>query len=216
MPIKDNYFAERIGVTNFTIAQAGMEGKAICYISHYADLDKTSNVFCNYFYKFCFSDMCKDVQSIIIKLDNCRPQNKNNKLLSNFPLIVNESDFKPNSITLDYLVKGHTFQSADNIHALIEKNMRKNKIIYDFDNLIDIKCSRNNLSVIPIDSSDIYSFSDNFSYIFSDKSKKKKLFNMSDIKSVQFRKGSANAFVKCNYLEDNYKEVNRISDWGEF
>ncbi len=50
--------------------------------------------------------------------------------------------------------------------------MRKNEIIYDFDNLIDIiKCSRNNLSVIPIDSSDIYSFSDNFSYIFTDKSK---------------------------------------------
>jgi hypothetical protein len=87
--------------------------------------------------------------------------------------------------------------------------MRKNEIIYDFDNLIDIiKCSRNNLSVIPIDSSDIYLFSDNFSYIFTNKSKKKKLFNMSDIKSIQFRKGSANAFVKCNYLEDNYKEVN--------
>jgi hypothetical protein len=121
--------------------------------------------------------MCKDVESIIIKLDNCRPRNKSNKLLSNFLLIVNESDFKPNSITLDYLVKGHTFQSADNIHAFIEKNMRKNEIIYDFHNLIHImKCSRNNLSVIPIDSSDIYSFSDNFSYIFTDKSKKKKLF----------------------------------------
>jgi hypothetical protein len=26
MPIKDNYFAERIGVTNFTIAQTGIEG----------------------------------------------------------------------------------------------------------------------------------------------------------------------------------------------
>ncbi len=28
MPIKDNYFAERVGVTNFTIAQAEIEGKA--------------------------------------------------------------------------------------------------------------------------------------------------------------------------------------------
>jgi hypothetical protein len=61
---KCNYFAERIGITNFTIAQTGIEGKAICYISHDADLDKTSNVFHNYFYKFCFSDMCKDIESI--------------------------------------------------------------------------------------------------------------------------------------------------------
>jgi hypothetical protein len=210
LPIKDAYFSERIGVTNFTIAQFGKNSKGICFLSHEAEIDRKASDFCNYFYKFFLSEMCKNAEEVVIKLDNCFQQNKNKTLLSNLTIIVNEPEFRPNSITLDYLKTGHTYQPADNIHSIIEKKIKKEQIIYDFDNLLEIIKYKNNsakiiddrIEVIPVHYCDIYKFNNNFI--------NKKDFDLRDIKSIQFRKGKENVFIKFDYITE-FKEFNILN-----
>ena len=49
------------------------------------------------------------------------------------PRIVNSEEVACDSITLKYLVSGHTFMPADADHAAIEKSLKNKKIIYDLD-----------------------------------------------------------------------------------
>jgi hypothetical protein len=43
LPIKEIYFSERIGITNFTIAQFGKNSKGICFLSHEAEVDRKAS-----------------------------------------------------------------------------------------------------------------------------------------------------------------------------
>ncbi len=49
------------------------------------------------------SDMCKNCENVIIKLDNCQNQYKNWTVFSNFLFFVNEPHFFPKTNTLDFL-----------------------------------------------------------------------------------------------------------------
>ena len=52
--------------------------------------------------------------------DNCCSQNKNWSLFTILLLMVN-SDWGLKLISVDYLVKGHTFMEADAVHGMIGK-----------------------------------------------------------------------------------------------
>ena len=73
----------------------------------------------------------RNCKQFLFYADNCGAQNKNWTLFTGMVALVNEEG-GPESITVKYLEKGHTFMSADSFHARIEAEMRKKKNLYDF------------------------------------------------------------------------------------
>ena len=67
--------------------------------------------------------------------DNCCSQNKNWSLFTILVLAVN-SDWGPESISVKYLVKGHTFMGADAVHGLIGKKMKRSATVLTFDDFV--------------------------------------------------------------------------------
>ena len=68
----------------------------------------------------------RDAREIVIWADNCTGQLKNWTLYSALLLEVNNHE-NINKITVKYLVKGHTFMSADAFHSQVEKAMKVKK-----------------------------------------------------------------------------------------
>jgi hypothetical protein len=191
LPIKDNHFSDKVNCTNFTISQEGKNGTAICLTSNDTEMNKNASDFCNFYFQFCKSSLCNFAEKVIVICDNCWAQNKNWLLLSNLIVFVNEPNFKPQSLIIDYLISGHSYQSADTVHATIELNLRKHQCIYNFKHLNDIiSSSRQNLIVQTIKFNEIINF--------IDYSKCRKEFNLCTVRSLMFKKGSTDIFVKLN------------------
>ena len=86
-------------------------------------------------------------------------QNKSWILIVNTFLIINDKNFKPNSITFDYHKHGHSFQIADSLHLNITKAMKPLKSIYDYNHLSHIIVkSRKNTTVEHLNYSDMLLF----------------------------------------------------------
>lgn len=66
----------------------------------------------------------KDPLNIIFYSDNCAGQNKNKFIMTMYMYAVHL--FNIQSITHKFLIRGHTQNEADNIHSLIEKEVKKN------------------------------------------------------------------------------------------
>jgi hypothetical protein len=111
---------------------------------------------------------------------------------------VNEPEFRPKSIEIDYYETGHSFQAADSVHSNISTKMKEFDNIYSYNHLISIiKTSRKNLKLELLKYNEMY--------VFKDLSKKKKPFNLKKLKSIKFIKGSSKLFVKFDF-EDNFLE----------
>lgn len=78
----------------------------------------------------------------IFWMDNCSAQNKNWVVFTAMSTYVN-TESGPQSITFKYLVSGHTFMSADALHAKVEKEMRLKKNLFDYDDLKEVVSKAN-------------------------------------------------------------------------
>ena len=78
------------------------------------------------FAKVIWSAQYRDVKHFIFWFDNYSRQNKNWVLFTMFCYLLNVSG-SPESITIKYFEKGHTFMSADSFHHQTEKKMRSKK-----------------------------------------------------------------------------------------
>ena len=79
----------------------------------------------------------RDVDHVVYWADNCSAQNKNWTLYTALTTLVNYSgqhDFQ--DMTLKYFEPGHTFMSADSVHAAVAKLMRRRPDGFVYDLLI--------------------------------------------------------------------------------
>jgi hypothetical protein len=80
---------------------------------------------------------------LVIKCDDCGSQQKSRLFLTSLILIVNEPEFRPKSIEIDYYEIGHSFQDADLVHSNITTKMKEFDNIYTYNHLASIiKTSR--------------------------------------------------------------------------
>lgn len=95
----------------------------------------------------------REFQKLVYFMDNCTAQNKNWTLFTALIDIVNSKDISANTITFKYLEAGHTFMSADSIHAEVEKRIRKKKNVFDFDDFVAVvEAPKIKVTVPPADS----------------------------------------------------------------
>ncbi len=93
----------------------------------------------------------------MIKCDNCGSQQKSWLFLTSLILIVNEPEFRPKSIEIDYYEIGHSFQAADSVHSNITTKMKEFDDVYTYNHLASIiKTSRKNLKVEFLKYNDMY------------------------------------------------------------
>jgi hypothetical protein len=62
----------------------------------------------------------RDVKHFVYWLDNCSGQNKNWTLFSALTILVNSDQIEAEDVTLKFFEPGHTFMSADSVHAGVE------------------------------------------------------------------------------------------------
>lgn len=127
--LKDTYRSDRMSLINQSYVTLGKDGSSNCYLFSENDvpLPGVSSQYLSIFVRFCVSRACESANSVMIFLDNCCSQNKNQLFLSWLVLIANDTRFLPKNLRVTYLTSGHTFMSADSTHAAIEKKLSRSK-----------------------------------------------------------------------------------------
>ena len=157
------------------------------------------------FHRFILENKTK--QKITIWLDNCSSQNKNWTLFSFLISIVNSNKITAEQITLKYLEPGHTFMSADSLHAAIEKQRKIKEKIYDFQDWVDVVSTAGGekICVLEITHLDFSQWEDNHSEYQVKKLNPRPL--LADMHCIQFTRGSYTLHFKNKFTENNFKEV---------
>ena len=136
--------------------------------------------------------------------DNCSDQNKNWYLFTSLAQCVNI--WRPGTITIKCLEKGHTFMAADAMHGNIGKLFRKTSTVATFDDFVQLcEKANNNIKSIVLDLPFIYPISKKAR---TRSSTKVKMPLIKSIAEVQFKKGSSMLHYKESFLEESYTTVN--------
>ena len=128
--------------------------------------------------------------------DNCSAQNKNWWLFSALCWCVNQP-WGPQSMTIKYLERGHTFMRADCVHGSIGKRMKKTPEINNFEDFVDI-CDKSSSLIKPVvlHHTEFYKFPEIHR---ARTSKKVKLPKLCDISVAKFVKGSKELSYKREF-----------------
>lgn len=133
--LQEAFFLSRLVVFNETFAAMQKTGKHQCILWHEATAGRKADEVACAFIKFL--DIVRDTRNIILWLDNCSGQNKNWILFSSLLCYVNSEFNTIQSITLKFLLTGHTFMAADGLHGKIEQTIRKKDSIQDFSDFVE-------------------------------------------------------------------------------
>ena len=79
----------------------------------------------------------RDAEQVTIWLDNCTAQNKNWVLITGLLQTVNNPAGGLQKITLKFLQKGHTSMSADAVHQVCNKGLKRKRVVADMDDFKD-------------------------------------------------------------------------------
>ena len=196
--IKSAMFIKRLVVFHQTFAPlGGSKNAAIGIIWHEGISGRNGDDVASAFVKFINSGVARDKKHITIWCDNCGAQNKNWTLYTCLTFIVN-TKAGPDTITLKYLEKGHTFMSADSFHSRIEAGMKKDKNIYDFQDFS--KVVNQSGQALIMNHTDFAAWPNGMS---SAKSTRKP--TLKDVVEVRFIKGKTGLSWKLSF-DDDYSE----------
>lgn len=202
--VKESFFVPRLIVFNETFAAMQKTSNHFCILWTEAVADRraenVSSAFINFFQKL------RDHRNIILWLDNCGGQNKNNIIYSAIITYINSDSTLTQNITLKYLVKGHTFMAADGIHGKIEQIMRKNQNVYDFNDFFNaVKSSSPRMVPVVLEPPNFIKFKNIMKK--RTRSTRNPLPYFSDIVEAKFTKGCKDFFFKTSFLDVEYKKT---------
>ena len=196
-------FTPRLVTFNETFAPLGeatKENPNITVLWHEATSGRNAADLASAFWNFFESVDCNE--PLILWLDNCSAQNKNWTL---FSMLVRAAEhFKFPSITLKFFEPGHTFMAADSVHAGIEKQMKKQKDIYDFSQFVALveNANKKGNRAIPMSYSDFRMFQDDSS---SKKLRPSGRPKIAEMYVIQFRKLSKLLFYGLDHETQQLK-----------
>ena len=141
LPIKEALFTPRLTCYNETFAllkprRGSKDGNqcrncATCIIWHEGLAGRSGGEVAAAFYLF-LTTVCRDVPHVVLWLDNCAGQNKSWTLVTTLLKAVNSPSSGTNSITLKFFEPGHTSMSADAVHQVVSKNLKRRDAVEDF------------------------------------------------------------------------------------
>ena len=151
----------------------------------------------------------RDVKHVVYWLDNCTAQNKNWALYTMLVTLVNSGQYDFNDVTLKYFEPGHTFMSADSVHAGVEREMKRCKDgnVYDFNDFMKVVGNSSKTTVVQMSCDQFRRWSGKQS-----QSKLKKAgVHLDSIVAAQFRKGTTKKFYyKKSHDAADYEELDFV------
>ncbi len=150
---------------------------------------------------------------VVLWCDNCSVQNKNWYLFIALFQAVQTMKFK--SVTLKYLITGHTFMSGNSVHAQIEKRMKRTKSVFCFNNFVDC-VDQSGMNTTPV----TMSVSDFVQYTKRPKSTNYSGHPIADMAVVCFIKNDNHlhyklrhsdlSFIATNFIKRKWKPTNKF------
>ena len=182
LPTKATFFVSRLVCFNETFASLD-RGPSFAVLWHEALSGRNTSDVTSSYYRL-IRERCPPARHFLFWADNCTAQNKNWTIFRAFVQIVN-SAAGPDTITIKFLERGHTYMSADSIHASISTRLKAQSKVEDFQQLLSmIPLSRRNLKVIPMEISDFHDWTP------LEKTKLTNFPKLHDIRMARFEKGS--------------------------
>lgn len=145
----------------------------------------------------------RDYDKIVYFMDNCSSQNKNWSIISAMVNLINSGKLTASEITFKYLEAGHTFMSADVIHAGVEREMKKKKDVLDFE---DFKRCVTSVGSVELIAPEVDSFRNFKGEQSAAKLAKRDRPLLGECKQMEFRKGSKSLFYKKEHKAAEFQE----------
>ena len=114
---------------------------------------------------------------------------------------VNNDLFAFQTINIKYFETGHSFMSADVIHANVERQMKKQKNVYDFKDFVHC-VSNSNCTAFEMKFDNFMNWQNGS----SQQLKRQNGTHLADISTVEFRRGQRSMFFKKSLVDDNFSE----------
>ena len=149
----------------------------------------------------------RSTSSSIYWADNRMALNKNWILFSCLIILVNSSKTNVHDVTIKYFEPGHTFMSADSVHAGVEKEMQKapGGSIYDFHDFVEIIKQSNSgkMDVLEANNKTFLNWTKQQANV-----KLKQLnFKLKDIVCVKFVRGRKDMMYKLSHEKNDFREL---------
>lgn len=198
---KEVIFVPRIIAFNESIVPIGRKHKQFptAVVWHEAISGRSKEDIISAFYAFFLDN--RDVENVILWLDNCAAQNKNWAFFSFCVYLVNSSDVALKSLSLKFFEPGHTFMSADSFHHQVEKSLKQMKKVFDFEDYKDAvqKANSSKVKLIEMKINNFFNWEDKSSqYKLSRINPRPYLNNMVQ---VDFERGNQSLSYKCTFNE---------------
>lgn len=118
------YYHRKLSVNNFTIVDVG-RNEDTCYVYDESVAAKGGNEVASFLLHLIERKVAEGIKEFRMYSDNCTGQNKNRQVASMYLLAAAKYDIK---IVHRFLERGHTYNSADNVHSIIEKKVKPHDI----------------------------------------------------------------------------------------
>lgn len=204
--VKDSFFTSRLVVFNETFGALGSKDEHFCIVWHEATAGRRAEDIASAFLKLL--KHLRDVEHIILWLDNCSGQNKNNMLFSALITYINSNLATTKSITLKYLISGHTYMAADGLHGKIEQVVRKKGNVEDFKDFKDCcKKASSRMNVTEMKCTDFFKLENKLKSVNRKKKSSEgdcQLPYFKDIVAVKVVRGCSSLYIKTNFNDVDY------------
>lgn len=213
------YYKSKLNVCNFTVCELAVD-YCECYVWSETDGLRGANEIgsCVLSYIKNKAESVNDANlEIVFYSDNCCGQQKNQYMFSMYMYAL--SNFPIKSITHKFLITGHTQNENDNVHSVIEKEVKKflkSSPIYvpeQYMTLIQTARKKGRqYTVKSMTYSDFYDLKNLAQECGSNFSKnlEGETVRLSDIKIVKFEKdvqGEINVYYKNSYAQNDFKQL---------
>lgn len=195
--VKAAFFTSRLVVFHQTFANMQKNGENKSILWHEGITGRNSSDVVSAYYE-CLLRLQNKTKHVIFWAENCTAQNKNWTLITSCIIFVNQ-DWGPQTITFKYFEPGHISTKAQEMYTQITANWKKAAEIVDFEDLQKLieslhKCN----TVISLQTNDFLLFQNGCSSTVP---------KLSDIRTVQFRKGSNKMFYKSDLEQEEFREL---------
>ena len=148
LPLKEAFFTPKLSCFNETFAllmpyerqdskakKQKMQKLNTCVVWHDGLAGRGSEEVAAAFYLF-LTTTCRDVKHVILWADNCAAQQKNWVLMTTLLQAIHSPNTGTETISIKYLEPGHTSMSADAIHQVVSKNLKRLGMVQDIQDYI--------------------------------------------------------------------------------
>ncbi|KAF0306555.1 Protein PELPK1 [Amphibalanus amphitrite] len=141
LPIKEALFTPRLTCYNETFAplmpskrgskKVNQHKSATCILWHDGLAGRSGAEVAAALYLF-LTTVCRSIPHVVLWLDICASQNKSWVLMTTLMTAINCPSTSTQSITLKFFEPGHTSMSADAVHQVVAKNLKRMARVEDF------------------------------------------------------------------------------------